>query len=136
MTGIGCSTCLELFTSRCDVSTTPCGHAFHTNCVTQWLGTKQNNCPQCRKYCTLGQIRKLYFSEVEKEDQSDLVNDFNELLDENEKLTRALQKNKSSNRGAWSCQHPSHQKLFFFTLIGLNNHKKRCLKNDEIDLTK
>ena len=37
-------------------------------------------------------------------------------------------KNQSSNRGAWSCQDPSHQKLFFFTLIGLNNHKKRCLK--------
>ena len=26
-------------------------------------------------------------------------------------------KNQSSNRGAWSCQDPSHQKLFFFTFV-------------------
>ena len=90
MTGIGCSTCMESFTSRCDVSTTPCAHVFHTDCLTQWLGTKQNNCPQCRKYCSLGQICKLYFSEVEKED---LVN---ELLDENEKLKLALEKKNST----------------------------------------
>ena len=59
---IACSTCLESFTSGCDISTTPCGHVFHTGCITRWLNGN-NNCSQCRKGCEIGQIIKLYFSE-------------------------------------------------------------------------
>ena len=92
MTSIGCSTCIESFTPRCNVSTTPCGHVFHTSCITQWLGTGHNNCPECRKNCTLGQIRKLYFSEVVKEDQIDLVT---QLLKENEKFHQEVEKKES-----------------------------------------
>ena len=100
MNSIGCSTCMESFTSKCDVSTTPCAHVFHTNCITQWLGTGQKNCPECRKYCTLEGIRKLYFSEV---DQSDLVN---ELLQENEKLRGALEKKNSTFGSVSKPKHP------------------------------
>ena len=62
MINIACSTCLESFTSGCDISTTPCGHVFHTGCITRWLN-ENNNCSQCRKGCEIGQIIKLYFSE-------------------------------------------------------------------------
>ena len=62
MINITCSTCLESFTSGCDISTTPCGHVFHTGCITRWLDGN-NNCSQCRKDCEIGQIIKLYFSE-------------------------------------------------------------------------
>ena len=62
MMNIACSTCLESFTSGCDISTTPCGHVFHTGCITRWLNGN-NNCSQCRKGCEIGQIIKLYFSE-------------------------------------------------------------------------
>ena len=62
MMNIACSTCLESFTSGCDISTTPCGHVFHTGCITKWLN-KNRNCSQCRKHCIIQQIIKLYFSE-------------------------------------------------------------------------
>ena len=58
-----CSTCLEVFTSKSDISTTPCGHVFHTNCITKWLENGQNPCSECRKECSANEIIKLYFSE-------------------------------------------------------------------------
>ena len=62
MMNIACSTCLESFTSGCDISTTPCGHVFHTGCITRWLNSN-NDCTQCRKHCDIRQIIKLHFSE-------------------------------------------------------------------------
>ena len=62
MMNIACSTCLESFTSGCDISTTPCGHVFHTGCITRWLNVN-TDCSQCRKGCELGQLVKLFFSE-------------------------------------------------------------------------
>ena len=62
MMNINCSTCLESFTPGCDISTTPCGHVFHTGCITRWLN-QNNNCSQCREACENRQIIKLYFSE-------------------------------------------------------------------------
>ena len=62
MINIACSTCLESFTSGCDISTTPCGHVFHTGCITRWLNVN-TDCSQCRKGCELGQLIKLFFSE-------------------------------------------------------------------------
>ena len=65
---IACSTCLESFTSKSDISTTPCGHVFHTHCIDQWLRNEKNNCSQCRKACRQNQIVKLYFSQSGTED--------------------------------------------------------------------
>ena len=62
MINIACSTCLESFTSGCDISTTPCGHVFHTGCIARWLNVN-TDCPQCRKGCEIKQIIKLFFSE-------------------------------------------------------------------------
>ena len=62
MINIACSTCLESFTSGCDISTTPCGHVFHTGCITRWLNVN-TDCSQCRKGCELSQLIKLFFSE-------------------------------------------------------------------------
>ena len=76
-----CSSCLELFTSRSDISTTPCGHVFHTECIKKWLENGQNNCSQCWKSCGPYQINKLYFSEADSENA--LVS---ELMEENLKL--------------------------------------------------
>ena len=62
MMNIACSTCLELFTTECDVSTTPCGHVFHTGCITRWLN-ENADCFQCHKTCEIRQIIKLCFTE-------------------------------------------------------------------------
>ena len=62
MMNIACSTCLESFTSGCDISTTPCGHVFHTGCITRWLN-ENPDCFQCHKTCKIGQIIKLFFTE-------------------------------------------------------------------------
>ena len=31
------------------ISTLPCGHRFHVNCISQWMMQKKNICPMCRE---------------------------------------------------------------------------------------
>ena len=49
---ISCSICLHFFNSRSDISTTPCGHVFHTKCIEKWFENGENICSQCRKPST------------------------------------------------------------------------------------
>ena len=46
-----CAVCLESFTSSCEVSSTPCGHLFHSNCLSKSVTGTQNTCPTCRQNC-------------------------------------------------------------------------------------
>ena len=62
-----CSTCLGSFTSISDLSTIPCGHVFHTDCIKKWLEKGSKSCSQCRKEFQRSQIIKLYFSESQSE---------------------------------------------------------------------
>ena len=91
---IACPTCLESFTSRCEISSTPCGHVFHTICIKGWFGTsnRNNSCPQCRTSCTVRQINKLYFPEALVENEFDTETNLKciELKEENLKMTREL----------------------------------------------
>ena len=93
---IACSTCMESFTAKCNVSSTPCGHVFHTNCIMAWLQTDQNKCPQCRKWCTIGQIHKIHFSEVKNDDalQADLK--CIELVEEKQRLEKEISELKAA----------------------------------------
>ena len=84
-----CSTCLESFTSICDISTTPCGHIFHTGCITRWL-TDNSNCSQCRKPCKIQQIIKLYFSESQSALEENIT--LNDLEQRNLKLVELSKK--------------------------------------------
>ena len=61
---IVCSTCLERFTPNCDISSTMCGHIFHTICIKTWIKKGHKSCPQCRQHCTPRKIHKIYFSET------------------------------------------------------------------------
>ena len=67
-----CSCCLETFPASGDISTTPCGHVFHTKCITKWLENKQN-CAQCQNSCNPNQIIKLYFSEADPENSLGII---------------------------------------------------------------
>ena len=58
---ISCSICIEPFKSNCEVSTTKCGHVFHTKCITFWFQNAQNNCPKCRQLCQNNDFIKTYF---------------------------------------------------------------------------
>ena len=74
---ISCSICIEPFKSNCEVSTTKCGHVFHTKCIMYWFQIGQNkshvenlnqnakqsgnNCPKCRKKCSDNELIKTYF---------------------------------------------------------------------------
>ena len=74
---ISCSICIEPFKSNCEVSTTKCGHVFHTKCIMYWFQIGQNkshvenldqnakksgnNCPKCRKKCSNNELIKTYF---------------------------------------------------------------------------
>ena len=64
---ITCSVCTESLISKDDsVSTTQCGHVFHTKCVTQWFQTGKNTCPQCRAISGMNQIIQTYVSKNAK----------------------------------------------------------------------
>ena len=61
MMNIACSKCARSFTWECDISTTPCGHVFHTGCI-EW-SNETTDCYHCQKACEIGQIIKLSFTE-------------------------------------------------------------------------
>ena len=44
--GFYCPICLESFTSKCEISSTQCGHIFHSDCIQKWLKQKRQ-CPFC-----------------------------------------------------------------------------------------
>ena len=92
---IYCSICLESFTSISDISTTPCGHVFHTGCITKWLN-KNSNCSHCRKPCKIQQIIKLYFSE------SPIVLEENITLNDLEQKRLKLEHEKLLMKKDWS----------------------------------
>ena len=89
MMNITCSTCLESFTSGCDISTTPCGHVFHTGCITRWLN-QNDHCSQCREVCEIRQIIKLYFSESQSAIEENIT--INDLQQKSLKLEEQSQK--------------------------------------------
>lgn len=61
---VSCTTCLELLTASDELSSVPCGHVFHTQCILQWFETGKSNCPQCRSRTKESQLRKLYLNEA------------------------------------------------------------------------
>lgn len=48
----GCIICFDDFTREVEVSELPCGHVFHTKCVSAWLSSKET-CPMCRHSVSL-----------------------------------------------------------------------------------
>jgi len=51
------------------VSSTPCGHLFHTVCIKRWFQNDQHNCPQCRNSFQLKEIHRIYFSEAQIDEE-------------------------------------------------------------------
>ena len=89
---ISCSICLDFFNSRSDISTTPCGHVFHTKCIEKWLENGENICSQCRKPCT--QTIRLYFFENESNFQEEFLEMLDKLEMENLKFQKEAQEAK------------------------------------------
>ena len=48
--------------NRQDVSATPCGHVFHTGCVSAWI-QQHRHCPQCRNPVLNSMLVKLFLAE-------------------------------------------------------------------------
>ena len=91
MASFACSICLESFTRNCVISTIPCGHVFHYNCISKWIGNGNQHCSQCRKFCSMEEITKLFFAENNDSDSRPENDSKNELLEkENLKLKQEL----------------------------------------------
>jgi ankyrin repeat protein len=84
------------FTPISDISTIPCGHVFHTDCIEKWLQNGSNSCSQCRKEFQRREITKLYFSTSPSE--NDLVSELEEAKTEAEKRTLKFQRQNSELR--------------------------------------
>ena len=90
---VACSTCLDSLTLESGISATPCGHVFHTDCITKWIESGQNNCSQCRAECQKKNIVKLFFSQNELGlQQNEVIDDISE---ENQKLLKQANEAKS-----------------------------------------
>ena len=90
---VACSTCLDSLTLESGISATPCGHVFHTDCITKWIESGQNNCSHCRADCQKKNIVKLFFSQNELGlQQNEIIDDISE---ENQKLLKLANDAKS-----------------------------------------
>ena len=96
---IGCFICKKPFvpSSNPNISYAKrydCGHVFHTKCIESWFRKDQNTCPQCRKWCTIGQLIKIYFAGFkQKKHTCDAIEaDLKciELMEEKEKLKKEI----------------------------------------------
>lgn len=101
---LACVTCLEQITLKCDISSTPCGHLFHTKCIKEWLNKDkwannakkaQKTCPQCRSNCNY--LTKMYFTEYEDIESEInipklLTEEFSILKDKNKNLEKTNKK--------------------------------------------
>ena len=117
MMNITCSTCLESFTSGCDISTTPCGHVFHTGCITRWLN-QNDHCSQCRETCVIRQIIKLYFSESQSAIEENIT--INDLEQKSLKLEEKSQK--------WERDLTAMKTCVLDKSVEINRVNKKCKK--------
>ena len=90
---VACSTCLDSLTLESGISATPCGHVFHTDCITKWIESGQNNCSHCRAEFQKKNIVKLFFSQNEVGlQQNEIIDDISE---ENQELLKQANEAKS-----------------------------------------
>jgi E3 ubiquitin-protein ligase RNF13 len=43
-----CTICIAAFQNKQKLRLTPCGHAFHADCMGPWLLSGKNHCPSCK----------------------------------------------------------------------------------------
>nr|GEX04651.1 E3 ubiquitin-protein ligase RFWD3-like [Tanacetum cinerariifolium] len=70
--GCSCSICYEACTSggKHQICCLPCGHVYGLSCIQKWLPLHQgsNKCPQCKRSCTLEDVRILYVTSQPTDD--------------------------------------------------------------------
>ncbi|KAH7130862.1 hypothetical protein EDB81DRAFT_631882, partial [Dactylonectria macrodidyma] len=47
-TFLDCVICLETLQDSDKVRHLPCGHIFHSNCITMWFLNRRDTCPVCK----------------------------------------------------------------------------------------
>ena len=58
-----CAICFDAYTEDQKVATLPCGHVFHTACVSRWLSAAAHrNCPVCRRVTQLHSVQFARFT--------------------------------------------------------------------------
>ncbi|GLT89823.1 hypothetical protein SLE2022_077890 [Rubroshorea leprosula] len=67
--GLFCAICMEAaWTTSADhhICCLPCGHIYGFSCIQKWLRKNQSSrkCPQCKKKCTLKDVRKLFALQI------------------------------------------------------------------------
>ena len=97
MSAISCLICYECYFPSSDVSSTPCGHLFHSKCIRKWFQSNdKNECPQCKNKVKNCEIQKIYFSGAE----------FGDEKEENDSAQRLLETIFDI-----ACEETSHNKL-------------------------
>ena len=114
---VSCPICLEIFTPNCEVSSTPCGHLFHSYCLNRSI-VNTYSCPQCRKSCAQQvQVHRIYLSADSTEDkvwtkrEKDLLQTFAEqdALDWYKRITERGEDKNPPNQVGWTPLHSAAQ---------------------------
>lgn len=58
---LSCAICAETIGPSDELSVTPCGHMFHTACISTWMA-RAKNCPQCRNRCSTETMVRLFLN--------------------------------------------------------------------------
>lgn len=61
MSAVICVICLDSFSQNIENCILPCGHAFHQNCLNNWMQHK-HSCPKCQGSVRNEQISRIYLS--------------------------------------------------------------------------
>ena len=131
-----CSICLVSCTSMSDISSIPCGHVFHTDCIEKWLQKGSKHCSQCRKNLEKREITKLFFSTSQSE--NDLILELEEAKTEAEKRSFKFQKQNIDLRAEISIIQKENSDVHKENLefreenLKLSMHLKSLQKNSEI----
>ena len=65
-----CTICESALVNRGHLSSLPCGHVFHEQCINQWLDVKCE-CPIDRKRIDRRMVKRLYLNEKDYDLSSD-----------------------------------------------------------------
>ncbi|VDL60861.1 unnamed protein product [Hymenolepis diminuta] len=89
MSQFGCPICQERLNSSygVNISSLPCGHVFHEDCIRRWLKCRPS-CPHCRCQTNSMQLLKLFFNYVYSDISfsGDVSNSPTDLLEQNQNL--------------------------------------------------
>ncbi|PWA71340.1 Zinc finger, RING/FYVE/PHD-type [Artemisia annua] len=105
--GCSCPICYDACTTEGNhqICNLPCGHVYGLSCIKKWLQLNQSSkkCPQCKRSCTLEDVRKLYVTCQHTDDNETLLKNVLSRMEELRVSTLELRDQETLLKNVFSC---------------------------------